>query len=253
MSWLRTERAAFEADWPARPLDERATRLVLATWMVCCLSLWTSNYVSRDVWTWLPNVVTGGDERLWRKLGWAWGVFGIYVVPGLLYGTAVGWSPRDLGFRLAGSVRHLPIYLAALGVVWPFVFAVSFERSFQQTYPMCKAAGDSLPELLAWELSYGLQFVGVEFLFRGLFLFGTARFLGGWVAVGAMVPPYLMLHFQKPAPEALGSVIAGLAMGVLALRSRSILLGVALHVAVAWSMDLLSLWHGGKLAKLLGL
>jgi hypothetical protein len=249
--WLRSELAAFEADWPSRRMDAAATRILVGTWLVCCVSLWTSNYVSRDLWLYLPDAITHDDERLWRKLGWAWGVSFIYIVPGLMWGAVLGWRPADLGFRFHGVLRHAPIYAGALAVVLPFVAAVSFERSFQQTYPMCKAAGDSLGRLVAWELSYAWQFVGVEFLFRGLFLFGTARYVGGWAAVGAMVPPYLMLHFQKPAPEALGSVIAGLAMGFLALRSRSIVLGVALHVAVAWSMDLLSLGHAGRLAKLL--
>ncbi len=251
-SWLLSERDAFEKDWPSRTLGAAETRLVVGTWLVCCLSLWVSNYTSRDVWSWLPLTMTGGDDRFWRKIGWAWGVALFYVVPGLVWArVGLGLTPRDMGFRLHGIRSHAWVYAAALAVVWPFVFAVSFAREFQATYPMCKAAADSFSRLITWELSYGLQFVGVEFLFRGLFLFGTARFLGGWVAVASMVPSYLMLHFQKPGPEALGSVIAGLAMGVMALRSRSILLGVALHVTVAWSMDLLSMWHSGKLLRLL--
>ena len=46
-----------------------------------------------------------------------------------------------------------------------------------------------------------------------------------------------MVHFQKPLPETMGSIIAGLALGTLALRTSSIWGGALLHVAVALTMD----------------
>ena len=52
---------------------------------------------------------------------------------------------------------------------------------------------------------------------------------------------------QEPLPETLGAIFAGLSLGVLALLTRSIWLGVAIHVSVAVSMDLLSLWMKGAL------
>jgi hypothetical protein len=56
-----------------------------------------------------------------------------------------------------------------------------------------------------------------------------------------------MIHFVKPAPEALASIVGGLVMGYLALRTGSIVWGVALHVSVAALMDVSSLWHRGLL------
>jgi len=38
-------------------------------------------------------------------------------------------------------------------------------------------------------------------------------------------------------PETLAAIFAGLVLGILALRSRSIWGGVAIHVAVALTMD----------------
>ena len=64
--------------------------------------------------------------------------------------------------------------------------------------------------------------------------------------------PYLMLHFQKPPLEAVGSIIAGMALGMVALHTRSIYAGMMIHIAVAWSMDLLALYHKGDLMRLLG-
>jgi membrane protease YdiL (CAAX protease family) len=67
-----------------------------------------------------------------------------------------------------------------------------------------------------------------------------------------MVTPYMMIHFGKPGAEAVGAILAGAALGLVALRTRSIYAGMAIHIAVAWSMDLLALWRKGKLGNLLG-
>ena len=60
-----------------------------------------------------------------------------------------------------------------------------------------------------------------------------------------------MIHFAKPLPETLGSIVTAIALGTLALRTRSIYGGVVIHCAVAWSMDLFALWQKGQLQKLL--
>jgi membrane protease YdiL (CAAX protease family) len=61
------------------------------------------------------------------------------------------------------------------------------------------------------------------------------------------------MHMGKAEPEALGSIVAGVALGVLALRTRSFWYGVLVHASVAVWMDLLSaspalfpkLWSSG--------
>ncbi len=246
--WLTTPWRALDEAWPTPVRADPSAAVTI--WLVCCISLFASNYGARNLYDFLPNDVIVADERYARKVFWALGVFVVYTAPGVIWARATSTPLRDVGIRVEGLRGHLGIYVACLAFMSPLIYAASLTEAFRRTYPMAKGAGDSLGRLLGWELSYGLQFVGVEFLFRGLFLFGVARALGGRVAVAAMVPSYLMLHFGKPPAEALGSVIAGLVMGTLALHSRSIWPGVALHVAVAWSMDLLSLAHAGRLAQL---
>jgi hypothetical protein len=60
-----------------------------------------------------------------------------------------------------------------------------------------------------------------------------------------MVVPYMMIHFQKPAAEAFGAVIAGSVLGVLSLRTLTIWGGIFIHCAVAVSMDVMSLLQRG--------
>jgi uncharacterized protein len=52
-----------------------------------------------------------------------------------------------------------------------------------------------------------------------------------------------MIHFHKPFPEAIGSIIGGFVLCWLALKTRSIWGGVFLHVAVALTLDVLALWR----------
>jgi membrane protease YdiL (CAAX protease family) len=60
-----------------------------------------------------------------------------------------------------------------------------------------------------------------------------------------MMVPYCMIHFTKPLPECCASIVAGLALGFMSLKTRSIWLGAALHISVALSMDFTSLWRQG--------
>ena len=72
----------------------------------------------------------------------------------------------------------------------------------------------------------------------------------GSLAIFVMVVPYATVHFTKPFAECMGSIIAGIALGTIALRTRSIWGGAALHATVGLSMDLLALARTGKLQRL---
>ncbi len=173
-----------------------------------------------------------------------------FVLPALF--VKIVWKERirDYGWRLRGISRHLPLYLGMFLVVAPFVVAASSGSALPRRHPFYEGAGDSWFQLLLWEGAYGFQFLSLEFFFRGFMVFTLARYLGAY-AVFAMVIPYTMIHFGKPFPETLGAIVAGTALGTLSLRTRSIVGGVAIHVAVAWSMDFLALWRKGAFDHLL--
>lgn len=60
-----------------------------------------------------------------------------------------------------------------------------------------------------------------------------------------MMIPYCMIHWNKPLAETLAAIVAGLVLGTLSLRSRSIWWGVAIHYWVALCMDVAALWQKG--------
>jgi membrane protease YdiL (CAAX protease family) len=49
------------------------------------------------------------------------------------------------------------------------------------------------------------------------------------------------MHAGKPGPEAIGSIVAGVALGILALRNRSFIPGAILHWSVAATLDIFAL------------
>ncbi|MBU0551992.1 CPBP family intramembrane metalloprotease [Myxococcota bacterium] len=155
---------------------------------------------------------------------------------------------RDYYLSFKGFTQHFRIYLALYLIVIVPVIVVSFSEDYQRIYPFYVHANRSAFDLIVWELAYGLQFLALEFLFRGFMLEGLRRFMGVG-AVFVMVIPYCMLHYPKTLSESLGAIIAGVALGVMAMRYRSIWGGVFLHWMVAISMDLLSLLQQNALPK----
>jgi membrane protease YdiL (CAAX protease family) len=91
-----------------------------------------------------------------------------------------------------------------------------------------------------WEVLYAAQFFSLEFFFRGYWLRSMRTALGS-NAIFAMVVPYCMIHFGKPFPETLAAIAAGVFLGTLAMKTRSIWSGFLIHVSVAISMDLAAL------------
>ena len=160
------------------------------------------------------------------------------------------WFPKDkildFGLRTEGFFRHLPLYLGLLVVVTIPLLIVSKQGDFANYYPFYKGTSRSWFDLIVWEFAYFLQFLTLEFFFRG-WLIGTLRRSMGSATIMIMCVPYCMIHYGKPYLEAQGAVIAGLVLGSLSAKTRSIYGGFLLHIAVALGMDFLALMHRGAL------
>jgi hypothetical protein len=87
---------------------------------------------------------------------------------------------------------------------------------------------------------YFAQFFALEMFFRGFWL-GVLRKSFGSGAIFAMAVPYCMIHFGKPYLEAVGAIVAGIALGSLSMKTKSIYQGFLVHITVAALMDWLSL------------
>lgn len=161
-------------------------------------------------------------------------------------------SPRDYGFRWHHSKGTYALYaVMILGAMVLAAIASGFP-AFVQKYPLFKLANTGPSFFWPWELAYGFQFACLEFFFRGVILFILAKRFG-YLAIFIGILPYSMIHFTKPVLETLASIVGGIALGTLSLRTRSIYGGILAHCMIAWCMDICALWQKGQLAQALGL
>jgi hypothetical protein len=175
----------------------------------------------------------------------AWWVACILVFYGalpLLYARLVAprWSFADVGLSARRALAHWKIYAALYALMLVPVGLAALRGNFIAYYPINKTAVASLERFALWELIYLSQFFAVEVLFRGLLILPFRRRLGSYAILLPLLP-YCMVHFGKPMPEALAALVAGLVLGTLALLTRTVWLGVAIHASVALTMDVLGI------------
>lgn len=154
---------------------------------------------------------------------------------------------NPFGLSVRYCKPHIPIYILLLIIMIPIIWIMSSQAAFQSFYPMYKPEGISL--WIWYELVYMLQFISLEFFFRGFALIRLEQIIGKFSIV-VLVIPYSLFHIHKPMPEALASIVAGLVLGYLALKSRSIWPGMLVHCGVAFSMDFFAMLRTGRLAAL---
>jgi membrane protease YdiL (CAAX protease family) len=149
---------------------------------------------------------------------------------------------RDYGLVSPQTFDGWQVYAGMIAFMLPIVWLVSWDRAFQAKYPFYPVErGAELPSAFwLWELAYAGQFVALEFFFRGFVVLGLRHRFGTY-SVFVMMVPYCMIHFYKPVLETFAAIVAGIVLGYLSLKTRSVWLGASVHICVAWSMDTLAL------------
>jgi hypothetical protein len=184
-----------------------------------------------------PNLLRWGIGLLWHSKRLVF-----IVAPMLIYVWYHRRShPGALGLR-GGDFDPKPYFLILM-IIFPLILVASFRPDFQAAYPFYKTSlgesGAAVPgwlRVLSAEFVYGIDFLAVEWVYRGFFVLGMVKWLGPR-AVLPMAALYCSIHFGKPAGEAVASFFGGYALGVFALKTKSVWGGVIVHLGVAWLMD----------------
>lgn len=176
----------------------------------------------------------------------------LYLVMPLILSIATrGSFHRQYGMGLGDWRAGLKVTGAFLAVMLPAVYVASTMKAFQGMYPLAGQAAYTLHPpggvakiswtlFLLYEAGYFAYFIGWEFLFRGWMLNGLLPTFGRAGALLIPVAPFAVMHLGKAELEALGSIVAGVALGLLALRTRSFWYGALVHGIVAVFMDCLA-------------
>jgi len=174
---------------------------------------------------------------------WGWwfisqGIWGFLLPVAILrFGFRQKWSEMGLGkgdWKFATVVAGLYIPAILIGT-----WVLSASPEFQAQYPHLAEAKTDWSVFLIYEALFVFYWVGWEYLWRGFVLFGTARRFGIY-AIFIQALPFAILHYQKPFPEALLSIVGGIALGALVWRARSFWIAVPIHAFQMFSLDFLS-------------
>ena len=252
-----SERKEFLDSADGVKIDARAITILVSVAVMLTLQhylLSGDSFVSVALWArstypeLAANLFSEANLHLSYLLFWAFGQTVLYLAVPVIQ---IVWFFRqplsDYGLKLRGLASLWSLYLAMLAVMVPIVLMVSKTESFQATYPFYRLAGEEplWPRFWIWEATYFLQFIGLEFFFRGYLLHGVKRRFGAY-AIFVMMVPYCMIHFGKPMPETFAAIAAGIILGFMSLKTRSIWMGAVLHISVALTMDLCALWRIGR-------
>lgn len=233
---------------------EAAIVLLAATVLLLVFSYWgrPGFYNSSGLVDWVSRNVGGPFTEHPGVGGYVWwGITSLGIrllIPLGLIVWVLKRRPFEFGFRFEGISRHLPLYGAFYLVMLPVLIWASSLDSFRTFYPFYDRAAEGGAGFWLYEAGYVVQFVGLEAFFRGFLTFGLLRRFG-MLSIVIMTVPYTMIHFGKPMPEATAAILAGLILGYMAIRSRSFIPGVFLHMGVAVTMDVLVLWRNGALGN----
>jgi membrane protease YdiL (CAAX protease family) len=188
-------------------------------------------------------------DELYLRLWWGLTRVGGYLLPLAVWPLLFKRdSLLDFGLRPRGFREHAWIYALCVAIMVPLLLVVSRQGDFATYYPLYKQAGRSWRDFLLWETIYIAQFLALEIFFRGWWIRATRVF--GVGAIWSMVVPYCMIHFGKPYLEACGALVAGVVLGSLSMRTRSIYAGFLVHGTVAILMDVLALYRRDALPVL---
>jgi uncharacterized protein len=169
-----------------------------------------------------------------------------FIVPLLIVRLVLRESTADFGLR-AGDTRFgfTTVFLLFLPAALFMVLTVVTDGvrlpTFHSFYPQIPAVQGSPCLFFINILFMALYYMGFEFFYRGYLLFGLKDKFGAVAALLIQAIPSTLIHFNKPGGELLASIAGELLLGMLALRTGSIVYGLLLHFLVGVSIELSSM------------
>ena len=210
-------------------------------WVILLLApLFFSVRVNVDFQEVLFKKIWNGDAyRFWQQsLNWIIRVI-LIMIP--IYIIWLIKDRKNQPFYGTPALTSIKPYLIMLLIMVPLIALASTQKDFLAMYPR---AGFlrwlDLPvkiwHYILFELCYGLDFVSIEFFFRGFLILSLARICGSRCII-PVACFYCTIHFGKPMGEAISSFWGGILLGIVSYNTRSIRGGLLVHLGIAWLME----------------
>ncbi len=180
------------------------------------------------------------DPYLIEYIYWFAGdFFTFFILSILIIKFGLKEKLKDFGLQLGDVKVGLLFSVIFLSIMLILVWFVSATPEFAEKYPHLAGAKSNWNILLIYEAGMLLYMIAWEFIWRGFMLFGLEKKFGYYSVLIQMIP-FVILHNGKPFLETFGAIFGGIALGILALRTRSFYYCVIIHIGVMFSIDLIS-------------
>lgn len=187
-----------------------------------------------------PEYFDNPDIDLYEFIYWFAGdTVALLLIPALIIIFYFKKNIRDFGFQKGDYKTGIFYTVIFLGFMIPILWFVSASPEFAAKYPHLASARTDLNKFIIYEIGIFLYLVSWEFMWRGYMLFGLEEKFGNYTVLIQMIP-FVILHNGKPALETFGAIFGGIALGILALRTRSVYYCILVHFGVMFSIDFLS-------------
>ncbi len=236
---MLNERIRQEWTWikqSMRTLDKQTTFVLIMCGVLIVLqfAFGSRSFFRREIAPSIPFTEWAG------LLGWGWwftmqGITG-FVIPVLCLLVFFKQTPSAIGLGLGDWKLATILAAAYLPFVIVGTWILSDSPDFQRHYPHYQPAAFDWTSFAIYEALFLFYWIGWEYLWRGFLIFGTAKTFG-FHAVFVQMVPFAALHVDKPLPEALLSVLGGIALGALVWRCRSFWIAVPIHAAQMLILD----------------
>ena len=185
----------------------------------------------------LPSYQLEPDIYLIEYLFWFIGDFiTFFILPCLLIVFFLKDKISAFGLKLGDWRVGLKISILFLLIMLPLIWIVSATPSFTAKYPHLLSLREVWSKFFIYEVGMLIYMFAWEFIWRGYMLFGLEEKFGYYSVLIQMIP-FLILHNGKPLPETFGAILGGIALGILAFRTRSFIYGVIVHMGIMFSID----------------
>ena len=186
-----------------------------------------------------PSYESNPDIYLIEYLYWFIGDFiTLLILPVLIIRFVLKEKISSYGMKAGDWKTGVKLSLIFFIIMLPLIWFFSSSSDFVSDYPHLLSVRTNWQTFYIYETGMLIYMFAWEFIWRGFTLFGLEEKFGYYAVLIQMIP-FVILHNGKPMAETFGAILGGIALGILAFRTRSFWYGVIVHIGIMFSIDLI--------------
>lgn len=223
--------------------------LVLGTTLFCYITYWF--FIHSTIFKKLCNTYLKKETLSFYRIviGRYFGFLMLGVIPLSLLYVVGKFSLASLGIQF--SAAQASFNIAASLILGILAISINWSRRKNENnllaYPQIRIKNWDVSLVLKNSISWGFYLLGYEILFRGVLLFPLVPVFGLYPAIAINTIIYSLVHIPKGLGETLGSILLGIVLCLLTLKTGSIFIAFMAHLFLAISNFLFTLHQHRKM------